>query len=90
MEVFSSAIVATGLDEEMANKLRFVLMSQFGDANTRGFKFAVVQLDDEPKISVIAMDKSKESDPHFVRFISLHDVKFWCDGYLAAWGRGDN
>jgi hypothetical protein len=90
MEVFSSAIVATGLDEEMANELRFVLMSQFGDANTRGFRFVVVQLDDEPKISVIAMDRSKDSDPHFVRFITLYDVKYWCDGYLVACKRDDN
>jgi hypothetical protein len=90
MEVFSSAIVATGLDEEMANEVRFVLMKQFGGVNSRGFGFAIVQLHDEPKFSIIAMDKSKESDPHLGRFISLHDVKFWCDGYLAAWGRGDN
>jgi hypothetical protein len=90
MKVFQSAIVATELDEEMAQELRFVLATQFGAANTRGFRFVVAELYEDTAFSIIAMDRSEGSDPHLGHYISLHDVKFWCDGYLAAWGRGDN
>jgi hypothetical protein len=85
MEVFSSAIVATGLNEEMAQKLRHALITQFGRANWRGFSFTITKLDNEAEFSIIAMDRDKPSDPGaLVPSITLHDVKFWCDGYLLA------
>jgi hypothetical protein len=91
MEVFQSAIVATKLDKETANKLRFVLSTQFGRANWRGFRFVVAELYEDTAFSVIAMDRDKPSDPGaLVPSITLQDVKFWCDGYLVACERDDN
>jgi hypothetical protein len=98
MEVFQSAVVATGLDEEMARELGSALMARYEDVKVdrfdfavlrirRGFRFTITQTNDETTFSIIAIDRSIS---RLETSTSLRDLKNWCDGYLAACERDDN